>query len=122
MDSKSTPRVDALLASWPSTLDTPGDAEKMRALVVLARELERQSGPTGLPAHPVIGECEECGHKILTPLKHLPNTMKDAERYRWLRNSNDRDWNRLLQDGGEPMDAIIDQEMQRQSATDRSQG
>jgi hypothetical protein len=36
-------RVEALLASWPSTMDTEGDAEKMRAMVTLASDLERLS-------------------------------------------------------------------------------
>lgn len=34
----------------------------------------------------VRGECEECGQTVLTPLKHFPDTLKDAARYRWLRD------------------------------------
>lgn len=35
----------------------------------------------------VFGECEECGHKIVTPLQHLPDTLKDAERWRFFASS-----------------------------------
>jgi len=33
---------------------------------------------------------------------------EDAGRYRWLRESDDRDWNALFRDGGENLDAAID--------------
>ena len=37
-----TPQVDQILAGWPSTLDTIGDARKMKDMVDFARSLERQ--------------------------------------------------------------------------------
>ena len=35
-----TPMVDAMVESWESTMDTPGDADKMRDMVELARKFE----------------------------------------------------------------------------------
>lgn len=35
----------------------------------------------------VLGECEECGHTIISPLHHLSSVEKDAARYRWLREN-----------------------------------
>lgn len=42
--------------------------EQVRELLAHARELEREMAQAKLP---VIGECEECGHKIVTPLSRL---------------------------------------------------
>jgi hypothetical protein len=38
-----TPRTDRLLEGWASTMDTAGDADKMRRMVDHARTLEREN-------------------------------------------------------------------------------
>ncbi len=52
--------VDQILAGWPSTFDTMGDARKMQEMVEYARQLERE----------------------------LQAALVDADRYRWLRRQH----------------------------------
>jgi hypothetical protein len=48
-----------------------------------------------------------------TVLEQLQRQAKDAARYLWLRNHDDCDWNVLMRDGGEVLDATIDELMAR---------
>lgn len=51
-----------------------------------AKEIERLRRVAGA-ARPeaVYGECADCGQTVVTPLKNLPDAVRDAERYRWIR-------------------------------------
>lgn len=87
----TTPKTDALLAAWPSTMDTQGDADRMQSMVSHARWLERQwlqavqdrdarareactaEGRTGCSyARTVLPECgtsvEKTGHDFQPPV------------------------------------------------------
>lgn len=55
-----TPRTDAFEQKVPYSRTD---------LLTFARQLEREMAQAKLP---VIGECEDCGHKIVTPLSRLP--------------------------------------------------
>jgi len=50
------------------------------------------------------------------------DAAKDAARYRWLRDTGDHDFNRLLRDGGDAMDAEIDAAMAQSCATSNTEG
>lgn len=58
----------------------------IEAIAKACDEIERLKAlrPEVAASSIVAGECEECGQKVLTPLKHFPDTLKNAERYRWL--------------------------------------
>ena len=51
----NTPRVEQILAGWPSTLDTMSDARKMQQMVDFARTLERENAAL----RSALEECEK---------------------------------------------------------------
>lgn len=61
------------------------DEQHNNVMRELEKEIQSLRPEVGLPSHPVLGECEDCGHKIVTPLHHFPDTLEDAKRWQLAR-------------------------------------
>jgi hypothetical protein len=87
-----------------------GNADIENALTQFAQCISVLSGQDRTRPEVMVEESRPILKKAIAALRQCgPNDAQDAARYRWLRDAHDCDWNALLRDGGEEMDAVIDE-------------